>query len=193
MLILQNNDPAKQNIATNKKFLEFASGTGAHIELFSQSFPNFTFQPTEYLQEEKDYNNNVPTGHNILEVLNQTFSDKTTFGNVLEAVSAEKFDIIYVSNVTHISPFEVTKGIFSSASKLLNEKGYLFIYGPFKINNEFTTKSNEEFDTSLRKRDPLWGYRDVSELEKLANEKNLKLNEKYEMPANNFLLFFSNL
>lgn len=81
--------------------------------------------------------------------------------------------------------------IFVGAAKLLQPNGRLVLYGPFKKNGEFTTESNKAFDSSLRMRDPRWGYRDVeSDLVPEAAKCGLDLLECHEMPANNFLLSF---
>ena len=65
------------------------------------------------------------------------------------------------------------------------------IYGPFKKDNRFTTTSNEEFDKSLRQRNPEWGYRDTGQVAQEAKKNGLALRDVKDMPANNFLLTFT--
>jgi hypothetical protein len=82
--------------------------------------------------------------------------------------------------------------VSAAGGKLLGPSGRLIIYGPFKKNGKFTTKSNEQFDTSLKGRDPRWGYRDVeSDIMPEAERNGLTLLECHEMPANNFMLTFA--
>jgi len=90
----------------------------------------------------------------------------------------------------HISPWSATEGLFAAAGALLKKDGYLFTYGPYKLDGEFTTESNRAFDRSLRERDPAWGLRDVDEVTELAREAGLVLRSRHDMPANNFLLAF---
>eukprot|EP00041_Stephanoeca_diplocostata_P014413 m.261186 g.261186 ORF g.261186 m.261186 type:complete len:116 (-) comp19691_c0_seq4:146-493(-) len=108
-----------------------------------------------------------------------------------DAYAAHVFAVMLMCNVTHISPWAVTLGVFSGASKALRNGGRFVLYGPFKNNGAFTTPSNEEFDTSLKQRNPLWGYRDIqSEIIPAANAQGLSHDATFNMPANNFLLTF---
>lgn len=92
---------------------------------------------------------------------------------------------IYVSNLTHISPWEATVGLLSGAGKVLPPQGSVIIYGPFKVDFNHTSESNAAFDESLQSRDPRWGYRDVSEIEEEASKHGLELVQTISMPANN--------
>ena len=63
------------------------------------------------------------------------------------------------------------------------------LFNPHR-SGEFTTESNQAFDTSLRERDPSWGYRDVEDLKRLAADAGLRFRDQISMPANNFLMLF---
>eukprot|EP01025_Chloroclados_australasicus_P005143 TRINITY_DN11466_c0_g1_i1.p3 TRINITY_DN11466_c0_g1~~TRINITY_DN11466_c0_g1_i1.p3 ORF type:complete len:105 (+),score=3.29 TRINITY_DN11466_c0_g1_i1:1-315(+) len=90
----------------------------------------------------------------------------------------------------HISPWPCTVGLCKGAGHVLQEGGYLMIYGPFKVDGQCTTQSNADFDASLRQRDPEWGYRDVADIQAEAAKSHLSLLRKVEMPANNLYLVF---
>ena len=80
----------------------------------------------------------------------------------------------------------------TAAGKMLAHNGRLVVYGPFKKAGAFTTDSNASFDTSLRGRNPQWGYRDVeSDMIPEAERHGLSLLECHAMPANNFMLVFA--
>jgi hypothetical protein len=93
-------------------------------------------------------------------------------------------------NVVHISPWEVTEGIFSGAGAHLAPDGYLVFYGPFLRADVATAPSNAAFDARLRAQDPAWGLREVSALEVLAGAHGLVLSRTVEVPANNLTLEF---
>jgi Protein of unknown function (DUF938) len=94
------------------------------------------------------------------------------------------------TNMIHISPWTATEGLFAAAGRLLRRGGYLFTYGPYKVDGEFTTESNRQFDLSLRGRDARWGLRDLADVQALAAQANLSLVQRHSMPANNFMLAF---
>ncbi len=123
------------------------------------------------------------------------------------ASMAHPYDILFACNFTHISEWEATENFWKKVvpKTMLKEGGgtnsasvlaagesskVVFIYGPFRRNNAFTTESNRDFDADLRQRNPSWGYRDVEDVEKLAKEAGFVMEKIHEMPANNFLLVF---
>ncbi len=65
------------------------------------------------------------------------------------------------------------------------------LYGPFNIDNRFTSESNAQFDAQLRAGDSQMGIRDMAAIESLANLHQMGLESKLAMPANNFLLVFT--
>jgi hypothetical protein len=186
--------------------LEVASGTGAHVEIFAPAFPNLTFQPTEF-----DSSLGAEVGKigifegsqlsiidgftsNLVNVNRAEHLDASTPFDSWPAFVQEneaKFTLIYVSNVTHITPYECTQGLMAGAGRALAQDGHLMVYGPFKIDGKFTTDSNAAFDASLQERNPTWGYRDVADVAAEAGKCGLELVECKEMPANNFMLHFS--
>jgi len=91
----------------------------------------------------------------------------------------------------HISPWETTPGLMSTASKALKPNGYLIIYGPFKVNGQFTTESNAEFDKWLKNGNPIHGLRDVEKVQAEAEKAGLRFAAFLQMPANNFSLVFA--
>ena len=66
-----------------------------------------------------------------------------------------------------------------------------FLYGPYKRDGAHTAPSNEVFDASLRSRNPLWGVRDLADVEQEAKINSLTLRTVVEMPANNFSVIFA--
>lgn len=76
------------------------------------------------------------------------------------------------------------------AGLCLPQGGLLFIYGPFKREQQHTSESNAAFDASLRARNPTWGYRDIDDVSKLATAAGFVREAVLSMPANNFALVF---
>merc|ERR1719238_1403904 len=101
------------------------------------------------------------------------------------------FDFVYAINLTHIAPWAASLGLLDIAGARLRDGGTLLIYGPFKVNGQFTTASNAAFDQSLRSQNPAWGYRDIDEMATAALERGLVLAQPLDMPANNHVLVFT--
>ena len=186
--------------------LEVASGTGAHLEVLAPAFPNMTFQPSEYIADDATADVGKIGSREGAEELVAINSVGKQFPNILPAIGLDASlpfsswsisdrkgtaTLVYCSNVFHITDWKVGKGILAGAGQLLKRGGRFVVYGPFKIDGEFTTESNAAFHESLQARNPNWGYRDVdADVAAEAERHGLKLREKKSMPANNLMLVF---
>lgn len=104
---------------------------------------------------------------------------------------SKQIDVLFSCNMIHIAPWEVAEGMFAGAYKYLGQDGLIFLYGPFKRKGEQVSKSNEDFDISLRGRDQNWGIRDLeSEVIPSARNAGFELMDVFDMPANNFSVLF---
>ena len=102
----------------------------------------------------------------------------------------QAFDAVYSSNTAHIMSWESVCAMFAGVGNCLLPGGAFCLYGPFNEGGRFTSASNEEFDRSLRARDPAQGIRDLEALESLALGQNMKMQQQFRLPANNCLLVF---
>ena len=103
----------------------------------------------------------------------------------------EEFHVIYCINLFQVAPVSIADGMMQCASQLLANDGFLFIYGPFKVDGKFTTPSNEEFDRTLRSAGvPEWGLKDTADLNRAAEKYGMRLDRRIDMPANNFALIY---
>jgi hypothetical protein len=102
----------------------------------------------------------------------------------------DRAEAIVCINMVHISPWAATQGLVRGAGRILPRGGTLYLYGPYRVPGRPTAASNAAFDDSLRARNPAWGLRQTSEVEDLATEQGLVLEEVVDMPANNFSLIF---
>ncbi len=165
--------------------LELASGTGEHAVCFAAALPRLEWQPTELDQgalgsiaawraEAQLPNLRAPLP---LDVLRWPWP-------------VTRADAMFCANMIHISPWEVSVGLFAGAARVLAAGAPLLTYGPYRFDGVFTAPSNQAFDESLRQRDPSWGVRDVNDLTRLAVEHGFALEETVAMPANNHVLLF---
>lgn len=167
--------------------LEIGSGTGQHAVFFSKNLPGLLWQPSDreanlagleaFFQAEANAR--------ILPVLKlDVLSDPWPVGS---------FEAAYSANTAHIMPWEAVIAMFTGVSDHLLAGARFCLYGPFNINNRFTSMSNARFDAGLRSKDSSMGIRDIAAIESLASLNQLQLEQQISMPANNFMLIFRKL
>lgn len=167
-------------------FLEIASGSGQHISRFGREFPELCFQPTEYDVDA------LPSIHAWCEGqanIAPPFQLDVTQDAWLE--EDKRFDVIYCSNVIHISPWEVTGALFKGAHRHLAPDGQLVLYGPYKINHAFIGEGDIEFEKWLKSMNEDFGIRDISDVCTVAEKNSLRHERSHPMPANNFIQVFT--
>lgn len=99
-------------------------------------------------------------------------------------------EAIVCINMIHIAPWPATAALFAGADRWLSDAGVIFMYGPYRVHGSHTAPSNEEFDRSLRERNPQWGVRDLDEVARVAGRSGFALDETIAMPANNLSVVF---
>ena len=178
----------KKEIEGSKKLLEIGSGTGQHAVYFSKKMPQILWQTSDRSINHESINYWIKrySLKNLLLPLDIEIG-------VNEKNINDIFDCVFSPNTSHIMSLENVKRLFALAGKVLNKNGKFFLYGPFKINLEFTTKSNEDFHQKLKAENKLMGLRDIEELDNYAIENNMQNHAFYEMPANNYLSIWKKL
>ncbi len=181
MEVLRRIAPAKARV------LEIASGAGEHAVYVARAMPGWDWQPSDP----------APSARASI----SAWGAEEGLGNVRAPLAIDAaapdlgvvgpFDLIVAINMIHISPWAATLGLMRGAGRLLTVDGVLYTYGPYRRDGGHTAPSNEAFDASLKARDASWGVRDVADVERVAGEHGLKLQEIVEMPANNLSLVFS--
>ena len=171
-------------LTENGEVLEIGSGTGQHAVYFSQNLSGITWQPSDRAQN--------------LQILKAQFAQHSNASlkpvialNVLESEWPDtRFVAVYSANTAHIMPWKAVEAMFQGVSACLRPAGLFCLYGPFNINGQFTSDSNQQFDGRLRSENALMGIRDLEAIETLASRHQLILEQRITMPANNFILVF---
>ncbi len=189
----RNRDPILQVFKTffpnEGVALELASGSGTHINYFAPHFPRLAFQPSDCDATvfEAIKSNRLSAGNsNVADPLRIDLTDLDPW-----PLPERFYDVVFAINVFHLAPLSAADGFASIAARALKPGGVAAIYGPFKLDGGYTSASNEAFDRSLRETGvPGRGLKDVRDLEKAATDRGLALNQRLDLPANNFMLVF---
>ena len=164
--------------------LEIGSGTGQHTVFFSQNLPGLLWQPSDREMNLAGLEAFFSAEGNdrILPVLKLDVTCDPWPGCSYQAA--------YSANTAHIMPWDAVVAMFAGVSAHLAPGARFCLYGPFNIDNCFTSESNAQFDARLRSEDPHMGIRDMAAVESLAKLHQMHLEHQLAMPANNFILVF---
>jgi hypothetical protein len=187
----RNRHPILEHLQTlfppSGSVLEIGSGTGQHAAFFSRNLPGLLWQPSD--REENlaglEARFAAEGNENILPPLKLDVTRDPWPGYC--------YDAAYSANTAHIMPWEAVVAMFAGVAEHLELNARFCLYGPFNVDNRFTSPSNAHFDASLRAQDSRMGIRDMAMIESLANLQEMTLEYKLAMPANNFLLVFKKL
>lgn len=176
------------------RVLELAAGSGQHAAFFTaELLPRLaSWLPTDAseaaLRSIAAHRRRAPA--DMLRVLQpaQLLDVQTAQAS---ALPPSAFDAVLAVNVLHISPPAATPALLRVAAAALRAGGRLVIYGPFRVSGAFTTESNAAFDAQLKGMDAAFGLRDVDEVAAAADACGLALDERRDMPSNNFILAFT--
>ena len=180
--VLQRCLPARGRV------LEVASGTGEHALRFAAALPALVFQPSDpdpvSLASIEAWRAHSGTA-NLLPPLRL---DVERHPWPLEAAAPP--DAILCINMIHIAPWSACLALLEGAAQWLAPGAPLVLYGPYRVGGAHTAPSNEDFDASLRARDPSWGVRELESVSSEAAARGFARESVVPMPANNFTLVF---
>ena len=163
--------------------LEVASGTGEHCAHFAAALPALAWQPTDLDPENRA--SIAAWCEGLANVRPALAMDAATLPWPLDDVAA-----VVCINMIHIAPWAAAEGLFAGASRILPPGAPLILYGPYRQAGVPTAPSNEEFDESLRARDPAWGLRALEDVAALAARSGFGAPSVTPMPANNLVVTF---
>lgn len=173
----------RETLPSTGLVLEIASGTGQHASFFASQLAGIVWQPSDPSPAARasiaSYCEDLTNVRAPLDL------DVTR-----RPWPVEHADAIVNINMIHISPWLACEALMEGAAELLAPGAPLFLYGPFMRGGRHTAPSNEEFDQSLRARDPAWGVRDVDDVAREGARRGLVLERVVEMPANNLSVVF---
>jgi len=187
--VARNREPIleilKRVLSSQGLVLEIASGGGEHAAYFASNLPGLRWQPTDANAEMFESIAAHRAAAGVANLLAPLHLDVAS-----QQWPVERADAVVCCNMIHIAPWAATEGLIAGAGRTLPRGGVLYLYGPYKVDGRHTAPSNQDFDMSLRARNPLWGVRDLTEVSRLAERHGLALAEIVAMPANNLSVIF---
>lgn len=175
--VLENSLPSHASV------LEIGSGTGQHALYFTEHLDDITWQPS-------DLEDMQPGLISQLQGIERKNLEAPIVFDVNVNTLNKSYDAIFTANTCHIMGWSSVESMLKNAANMLNPKGLLFIYGPFKIGSEYTSASNQSFDQELQQENASQGLRDAHKIGAILEQQGLQAVKVIGMPANNLTLVF---
>ncbi|VAW73321.1 hypothetical protein MNBD_GAMMA12-3318 [hydrothermal vent metagenome] len=182
-------DVLRQYFVKSGNVLEIGAGTGQHARYFSSLLTTLRWTPSEVPDYMLMLEQGI-TNSGISNLIDPISVDVNTVQPGSSGPLAVQYDYIYSANTLHIMSWQSCINLISLVSNLLASGGLMVTYGPYNVNNQFSSDSNERFDLWLKQRDSLSGIRDIDDLRCEGLEKNLQIDDIIEMPVNNKMLIW---
>jgi len=178
-------------ISPNSLLLEIASGSGEHGVFFQQLFPSIIWQTSDpELVHRKSINSWIKHECLFSKMPEPLDIDVEMRPWPITKQIRSLIKGIVCINMIHISPWTCTKALFEESKNLLEQNHFLMLYGPFLRENVQTSESNLNFDHSLKLQNPLWGLRNLENVNHIAFENGFQLDIVIDMPANNLSVIY---
>lgn len=174
----------RQAFSACRHVLEIGSGTGQHAVHFASEMPGIVWQPSERAES-------MPA------LRKRIFSEGPS--NLRAPVELDvmrlpwdvrRVDGVFTANTLHIMHWPQVEALFAGLPAVVKPETVLAIYGPFRYAGNYTSESNESFDTMLHARDPESGIRNFEEVDALARGAGFAFVADHPMPANNQALIW---
>ena len=159
--------------------IEIGSGTGQHAVWFAAGLPHLTWRTSD-----------LPDSHAGI----NAWIDDAGVDNVERPLA---LDVVrrpwpfasaggaFSANTAHYMHWPQVEAMFGGLSEVLSPGARFALYGPFARDGRHTSASNAAFDRLLRTHDPGFGVRDVRDLERIAADGSMTLEEDVAMPSSN--------
>ncbi len=184
-------DVLREVLPATGTVLEVSSGTGQHAAYFAPELAPRRWQPSELdralIGSIEEWGARVPSAKLLPPI---TLDACAAIWPVEQAPPEPPITAVVNINMIHIAPWQACLGLLAGAGRILPPQGMLYLYGPYQRGGAHNASSNEDFDRSLRARDPQWGVRDLDEVEAAAKSQGLVLERVIEMPVNNLSVIF---
>ena len=177
--VLSESLPIKDSI----ELFEIGSGTGQHAAYITPKIEKLFWQCSERL----DSINEIEPWRQFA---NCSRIKKAVSFDILNDNPIKPVDAVFTANTLHIFDQSTFEAFLLKAPKMINFRGLIYIYGPFKYNGEYTTESNKEFDSWISENYPGGFIKEKTEIDSSFEKAGLKLIQDIAMPANNQLLIY---
>ena len=183
-----------RTIKKNGSILEIGSGSGEHGVAFQKRFPEIIWQTSDPNLVHRQSISSWIDHEKLKTKMPQPLDlDVEKIPWQIPLNLEYSLQGIVSINMIHVAQWSCTEALFRESGKLLNNGKFLILYGPFKIGSKHTSKSNYDFDNSLKMQNDLWGIRNIEEVSYEAKKNGFCQESLINMPSNNFSIIYRKL
>ena len=171
--------------------MEIGSGSGEHGVVFQKRFPEVMWQTSDpELVHRKSISSWIEHENLSKKMPKPLVLDVEKIPWEIPLKLVHSLQGIVSINMIHVAEWTCTVALFKESAKLLKNGQFLMLYGPFRIGNKHTSKSNYLFDNSLKMQNDLWGIRDLKEVSEEGKKNGFSQEDIIDMPANNLSIIY---
>ena len=171
--------------------LEIGSGSGEHGVVFQKRFPGTIWQTSDPKLVHRKSISSWIEHEDLTEEMPQPLEiDVERIPWKIPMNLKHSLQGIVSINMIHVAKWNCTKVLFEESGKLFKKGKFVMLYGPFKIGNKHTSRSNDLFDNSLKMQNDFWGIRNLEEVSFEAKKNGFFQEDIISMPANNFSIIY---
>jgi len=171
--------------------LEIGSGSGEHGVFFQKRFPGIIWQTSDQeLVHRKSISSWIEYEDLSKKMPQPLEIDVEKIPWKIPLRLAHSLQGIVSINMIHVAQWSCTVALFRESGKLLSKGQFLILYGPFKIFNKHTSKSNYFFDNSLKMQNDLWGIKNLEEVFDQNKKNGFSQEDIIRINVNNFSIIY---
>ena len=159
--------------------IEIGSGTGQHAVWFAAGLPHLVWRTSDLPREHAGINAWIDEAR-LANLERPLVLDVARRPWPLASAGAA-----FSANTAHYMGWPEVEAMFRGVAEVLAPGARFVLYGPFARDGRHTSAGNAAFDRMLRAQDPGLGVRDASDLERVAADMGMGLEEDVPMPSNN--------
>lgn len=182
-----------KKVCTSGHLIEMGFGTAQHCTFMIEELPQITWYACDHVDNHAIFKSRVLVektsprlkGPYLLWADQKSFVDQCR-----DQQMPLVYDYFYSANTLHIMTLKECEFFCRHVGEVLRAKGLLFLYGPFRFNNQELSQSNQEFHRSLVSRGVGSGIKDYDWITSLLYENGVISFDIKNLPSHNSLLIF---
>ncbi len=181
--------PALQSLIDSEKgrMLEIGQGATEHAAYFADQFKHLRWVVADINpgSENKSWKHEPETPN--------LYGGYQMVPGVDDLPATKAYDYVLLADVLETIPWKSAKSLFKRLSKRLRQDSLVFMYGPFKVQDQFRSPQDEALDQQLKAKNPKAGIRHAEEICVAMDKGGFVPLRDFQISENQWLLVFKRI